>query len=377
MGRIARKGFDYYRAETNRFQDIKIRRLKKKFKCAGYAIYQYVLNEIYRVEGCYVRFSVDELFDCSEYWALEDSEVRAIIDYCTEVGLFDAKIWSTYGILTARSIQVRYADMCRVLKRKPVIPANVNLLSGEEDCNRIPESITAVPAVAENVTAISTGLPVVSACAATASSMETKATDMAGAEEAGGHFAAKTILPEETGIIPEESGNTSNNTIINKNKANNISSSAPSTVVPDKPAVEEEDEVLLNDFLYLGLSEDDFRWAVFLKGYYPDIPIATAVRMIKSDRTYKITGTNYLKPLIKNYIGKYNAEYSRKKGEDDRSDELDRMGIPAGEKEIILRFAADSPLVYAAAMAEIKKSKGKIKSPVCFLKSRLVPAKTA
>lgn len=377
MGRIARKGFDYYRAETNRFQDIKIRRLKKKFKCAGYAIYQYVLNEIYRVEGCYVRFSVDELFDCSEYWALEDSEVRAIIDYCTEVGLFDAKIWSTYGILTARSIQIRYADMCRVLKRKPVIPANVNLLSGEEDCNRIPESITAVPAVAENATAISTGIPAVSACAATASSMETKATDVAGAEEAGGHFAAKTILPEEFPFLPEESGNTPNNTIINKNKANNISSSAPSTIVPDKPVVEEEDEVLLNDFLYLGLSEDDFRWAVFLKGYYPDIPIATAVRMIKSDRTYKITGTNYLKPLIRNYIGKYNAEYSRKKREDDRSDELDRMGIPAGDKEIILRFAADSPLVYAAAMAEIKKSKGKIKSPVCFLKSRLVPAKTA
>lgn len=376
MGRIARKGFDYYRAETNRFQDIKIRRLKKKFKCAGYAIYQYVLNEIYRVEGCYVRFSVDELFDCSEYWALEDSEVRAIIDYCTEVGLFDAKIWSTYGILTARSIQVRYADMCRVLKRKPVIPANVDLLSGEEDCNRIPESIPAVPAIAENATFISTGIPAVSACAATASSMETKATDMAGAEEAGGHFAAKTILPEETGIIPEESGNTPNNTIINKNKANNISSSAPSTIVPDKPVVEEEEENLLKEFLFLGLSENDFRQAIFLKGYYPEIPLATVIQTIKSDPSYKING-GYLKSLISNYFSKYNVEYAPVKKRNERSAELDRMGIPQKEKEMILQWAAVAPSVYDAAMAEIKKSKGKIKSPLCFLKSRLMPAKTA
>lgn len=47
MGRIARKGFEYYRAETDRFRDIKIRKLRKEHSCAGYAIYQYVLNEIY------------------------------------------------------------------------------------------------------------------------------------------------------------------------------------------------------------------------------------------------------------------------------------------------------------------------------------------
>lgn len=29
MGRIARKGFEYYRAETDRFRDIKIRKLRK------------------------------------------------------------------------------------------------------------------------------------------------------------------------------------------------------------------------------------------------------------------------------------------------------------------------------------------------------------
>ena len=72
MGRIARKGFEYYRAETDRFRDIKIRKLRKEHSCAGYAIYQYVLNEIYRVEGCYIRFTDDQMFDVSEYWGIEE-----------------------------------------------------------------------------------------------------------------------------------------------------------------------------------------------------------------------------------------------------------------------------------------------------------------
>ena len=36
---MAKQGFSYYKAETDRFQDIKIKRLKKKYRCAGYAVY--------------------------------------------------------------------------------------------------------------------------------------------------------------------------------------------------------------------------------------------------------------------------------------------------------------------------------------------------
>ena len=126
MGRIARKGFEYYRAETDRFRDIKIRKLRKEHSCAGYAIYQYVLNEIYRVEGCYIRFTQDELFDCAEYWNMREEEVLRIINYCTETGLFNAGIWKQYGILTGHSIQIRYVSMCHAAKRKTVIPEEKN-----------------------------------------------------------------------------------------------------------------------------------------------------------------------------------------------------------------------------------------------------------
>lgn len=374
MARIARKGFEYYRAETDRFRDIKIRKLRMEYNCAGYAVYQYVLNEIYRVEGCYIRFTADELFDCAEYWNMKDEEVMDIIHYCADLGLFNAAIWKEYGILTARSIQVRYASMCHAAKRKTIIPDYISLLSEENvdcpssmrtSCSLPMEAATLVPESPQRIAATAP---------AVAQPQEVRGIQtLKDALEAAKRFAPESILPEESGILPEESRNIPENTIINKSKANNIPSSTPSTAVSDNP---EEEENLLKEFLFLGLSESDFRQAIFLKGYYPEIPLATAIQTIKSDPSYKING-GYLKSLISNYFSKYNAEYAPIKKQNERSAELDRMGIPPKEKEMILQCAAVAPSVYDAAMAEIKKSKGKIKSPLCFLKSRLMPAKTA
>ena len=41
---MAKQGLSYYQAETDRFQDIKIKRLKKKYGCEGYAVYTYIEN---------------------------------------------------------------------------------------------------------------------------------------------------------------------------------------------------------------------------------------------------------------------------------------------------------------------------------------------
>ena len=40
---MAKQGLSYYQAETDRFQDIKIKRLKKKYGCEGYAVYTYIV----------------------------------------------------------------------------------------------------------------------------------------------------------------------------------------------------------------------------------------------------------------------------------------------------------------------------------------------
>lgn len=129
---MAKTGFPFYRAETDRFQDIKIKRLKKRFHCTGYAVYQYILNEIYRVEGCYLDFGEDEAFECADYWGIDETEVHIITTFCCETGLFDAAMYDAFGVLTSRSIQSRYVDMCKLSKRKVIIPEQYILLLPEE-----------------------------------------------------------------------------------------------------------------------------------------------------------------------------------------------------------------------------------------------------
>lgn len=119
---MSKNGFSYYKAETDRFQDIKIKRLKKKYGCDGYAVYQYALNEIYRVEGAYIRWTEDQLFDCADYWDMNEARVKEIIGYCAEVCLFDPVMWKTQCILTSRAIQSRYLDICKISKKKSYIP---------------------------------------------------------------------------------------------------------------------------------------------------------------------------------------------------------------------------------------------------------------
>lgn len=128
---MAKTGLSYYQAETDRFQDIKVKRLKKRYGCEGYAVYQYIQNEIYRVEGCYIRFTDDQLFDVSEYWCIDEDKVEQIIEYCTEVELFDAITWHTKRVLTSLDVQQRYLEICRRAKKKIIIPEDIRLLEAQ------------------------------------------------------------------------------------------------------------------------------------------------------------------------------------------------------------------------------------------------------
>ena len=56
-------GFPFYAADTDRFQDLRIKRLKKDMGCDGFAVYEYILNEIYRVKGCFLVWDENTAFD--------------------------------------------------------------------------------------------------------------------------------------------------------------------------------------------------------------------------------------------------------------------------------------------------------------------------
>lgn len=123
-------GFAFYRVDTDRYQDIRIKRLKKTFGCAGIAVYDFVLCLIYRDKGCFLEWGESTAFDVAEYFDLKESTVNEIVRYCGAVGLFDKALLSN-GIITSLAIQTRYRQMCRASKRSEMIIP--------EECKIIPE----------------------------------------------------------------------------------------------------------------------------------------------------------------------------------------------------------------------------------------------
>ena len=111
----------YYSVDTDRYQDIRIKRLKKGMGCKGIAVYDYILCETYRVRGCYLEWDENTAFDVADYFGLDENLVKEIVKYCAAVGLFSKELLQR-GIITSLSIQRRYVEMCARTKRKITIP---------------------------------------------------------------------------------------------------------------------------------------------------------------------------------------------------------------------------------------------------------------
>ena len=114
-------GLAYYNIDTDRYQDMRIKRLKKDFRCMGIAVYDYILCEIYRVRGCFIEWDESTAFDVAEYFDLKESQVKEIVNYCCALGLFSKERLVSGSILTSASIQKRYIEMCTRAKRKDII----------------------------------------------------------------------------------------------------------------------------------------------------------------------------------------------------------------------------------------------------------------
>lgn len=139
-------GFDYYNVDTDRYQDKRIKRLKKNFGCSGIAVYDYILCEIYRVKGCFLEWDESTAFDVADYLALKEQQVGEIVNYCCHVGLFDKELLASESVLSSISIQTRYIGMSKRAKRQNFnIPETIKL--SPEESRKLQEEIPKVPEV--------------------------------------------------------------------------------------------------------------------------------------------------------------------------------------------------------------------------------------
>lgn len=133
-----KQGLAYYSVDTDRYQDLKIKRLRKNFGCNGLAVYDYILCEIYRVKGCFLVWDESTAFDVADYLGLKETQVKEIVSYCCVVGLFNKALLTSERVLTSLSIQTRYKDACIRAKRTKIeIPEKYQIL--QEECDILPE----------------------------------------------------------------------------------------------------------------------------------------------------------------------------------------------------------------------------------------------
>lgn len=127
----SKTGLNFFTIDTDRYQDIRIKRLKKDNGCDGIAVYDYILCEIYRVKGYFLVWDESSAFDVAEYFGLKETKVQGIVQFCAAVGLFDKALLSR-GIITSASIQQRYLTMCARANRKGVhILTEYNLIEDD------------------------------------------------------------------------------------------------------------------------------------------------------------------------------------------------------------------------------------------------------
>lgn len=141
MARPSKTGLAYYNIDSDLFQNRKIKRLIKTFSGKGFMIYSFVLNEIYRDNGCFIVWDLNTAFDVSDTLNVTENLVKEVIEYCGVVGLFNTELLSREGILTSKNIQERWEKISKEAKRSinKVSQLNPKYSLTHEETELIPE----------------------------------------------------------------------------------------------------------------------------------------------------------------------------------------------------------------------------------------------
>ena len=139
MARPQKEGLAYFSLDVDFFSDRKVKVLKGRFGADGITYYLYLLCEIYKGHGYYLK--VDEDFDyiTSSELGMSHAKIGQMRKFLLERSLFDNKrfgnkLFQSDTILTATSIQRRFqlAVKSRASKNPVVVNPKFWLLSKVE-----------------------------------------------------------------------------------------------------------------------------------------------------------------------------------------------------------------------------------------------------
>ena len=260
-------GFDWYKVETDRYDDVRIRRLVTNCSTKGLAVYDYLLTSIYRDRGCYIVCNDDCIFSVAEFLNMTESAVKEIISYCGSVGLFhdefllrnsNGALLSRGGVITSKAIQRRYVEMCEFARRKSFeMPSDYilisDILSNEGKYRRIDGNFQNVGNLSQNVGNLSQNVGILG------QNVGNMQEDSGNMQEDSGIFSQNAgilgqnvgNLSQNAGILPKNAGNSSKKfcvnlalySIIKYNKYNCSKDNCRVVVVADAPTALQEEVV--------------------------------------------------------------------------------------------------------------------------------------
>lgn len=131
MPRPKDDGLKYFPFDVTFFRDHKIRSLRVKYGHKGVVLYIYLLCEIY-ANGYYLPLT-DELIEfAADDLNLSEDLTRQIIAYLFSRSLLDGTLAESVKVLSAKSIQRRYQEAKKGLKRNVFVKAAYWLLEKAE-----------------------------------------------------------------------------------------------------------------------------------------------------------------------------------------------------------------------------------------------------
>jgi len=132
MARPRKKGLDYFPFDVNFFTfDKKIKILRARYGSDGVVVYIYLLAEIYKDEGYYLKVDEDFNYIISEDLNMSADKIGQIMNFLLERSLFDDKLFKSDKVLTSRGIQRRFQEAA-VNKTAVEIESKYWLLDADE-----------------------------------------------------------------------------------------------------------------------------------------------------------------------------------------------------------------------------------------------------
>jgi DnaD/phage-associated family protein len=121
MARPVKEGLTYFPFDVDFFSDKKIRILKSRYGTDGITLYMYLLCEIYKSNGYYLKTDDDFYYIISDDLNMSYEKIRQIMNFLLERSLFNDILFKSDKVLTSIGIQKRYQEAIKSRASKRAI----------------------------------------------------------------------------------------------------------------------------------------------------------------------------------------------------------------------------------------------------------------